>query len=367
MLVPVLVDFAHALRAEGLTVGTGDVLTYCQAVVTLDPTDLADLYWAGRTSLITRREDIAVYDTVFRRFYLDAAGPVPDVLLRTSQAEISEQAAFDIPATEPPDMGRPEEAMLGLMASTVEVLRHKSFATCTDDELRASRRIMARMRLRPPLRRTRRTVTGASGRKPDLRRTIRESLRMGGDPVTLYWCCRRTRPRPLILVLDVSGSMADYSRAFVQFAHSAGRAVRRVEVFCFGTRLSRITLALRDRDPDLALRRAAAEVVDWEGGTRIGASIDRFVRDWGRRGLCRGGIVVICSDGLDRGDPELLAGAMERLSRLCHRIVWLNPHATAGGPRTLGLIAADPYLDLTASGRDLSGLARFADALAGLG
>ena len=244
-----------------------------------------------------------------------------------------------MPATDPPqDEGDPEEATLGLMASDAEALRHKSFAACTPEELAALRRIMARIRLAPPRRRTRRTRSAPAGQSPDLRRIVRESLRLHGDPAELSWRRRKVRLRPLILILDVSGSMADYSRSLLQFAYSAQRAASqagqagpggqaaRVEVFCFGTRLTRITRALDRRRPDDALQRATQAVVDWEGGTRIGASLDTFVRDWGRRGLCRGGIVVICSDGLDRGDPDVLATAMERLGRLSHRIVWLNPH-----------------------------------------
>ena len=189
---------------------------------------------------------------------------------------------------------------------------------------------------------------------------------MHGEPAELFWRRRRVRLRPLILILDVSGSMADYSRNLLQFAYSAKRAASRVEVFCFGTRLTRVTKALDHRRPDDALERAAREVFDWEGGTRIGASLDAFVREWGRRGLCRGGIVVICSDGLDRGDPEVLAAAMERLARLSHRVVWMNPHKGDNQnfrPSTLGMMVAAPHIDVTLSGHDLSSLEEFATLL----
>ncbi len=189
---------------------------------------------------------------------------------------------------------------------------------------------------------------------------------MHGEPAELYWRQRRQRLRPLILILDVSGSMADYSRNLLQFAYSAKRAAAKVEVFCFGTRLTRITKALDHRRPDEALRQAAESVFDWEGGTRIGASLDTFVRDWGRRGLCRGGIVVICSDGLDRGDPAVLAAAMERLERLCHRVVWMNPHKgddTSFRPSTLGMMVAEPHIDLLLSGHDLHSLEELAALL----
>jgi len=177
------------------------------------------------------------------------------------------------------------------------------------------------------------------------------------------------RLRPLILILDISGSMADYSRALLQFAYSARRASGRVEVFCFGTRLTRITRPLGRRRPDDALAEAGQAVLDWEGGTKIGDSLDAFVREWGRRGLARGGVVVICSDGLDRGDPEVLASAMERLSRQCYRLVWLNPHK--GGnrdfqPSTLGMMVAAPHVDVMLSGHDLNSLEELATLLPAL-
>ena len=256
--------------------------------------------------------------------------------------------------------------MLGWMASDVESLKGKSFAACTAEELAALRRIMARIRLTPPRRRTRRTAPARSGRSPDLRRTLRESMRMHGEPAELLWRQRRVRLRPLIFILDISGSMADYSRNLLQFAYSARRAAARVEVFCFGTRLTRVTKALDHRNPDAALQRAAREVFDWEGGTRIGESLDAFVRGWGRRGVCRGGVVVICSDGLDRGDPEVLAAAMERLSRLCHTLLWMNPHKGDDAqfrPSTLGMMVAAPHIDLMLSGHDLRSLEELAALL----
>ena len=173
-----------------------------------------------------------------------------------------------------------------------------------------------------------------------------------------------------MLILDVSGSMADYSRNLLQFAYSATRATRRVEAFCFGTRLTRITRALERRRVDDAMEQAAKTVFDWEGGTRIGASLDQFVRNWGRRGICRGGIVVICSDGLDRGDPHVLASAMQRLARLSHRVVWMNPHRGDNRnfqPSTLGMMVVAPHIDLLLSGHNLHSLEEFAKLLPELG
>ena len=367
-LVGMLVRFGRELRSEGLAVGSGDIMTYATAMAELDPADLADLYWAGRSVLVSKRDDITGYDRVFRRFFLGSDDPLAEVLqLNTEARAQTSQAAIVIPATEQAgEDEQGEEAMLGLMASDAEALRHKSFTACTPEELAAVRRIMARIRLTPPRRRTRRTAPARGGTALDLRRMIRESMRMHGEPAELYWRARKARLRPLILILDVSGSMADYSRHLLQFAYSATRAAARVEVFCFGTRLTRVTRELDRRRPDDALALAARTVFDWEGGTRIGASLDSFVRQWGRRGLCRGGIVVICSDGLDRGDPAVLDAAMERLARLSHRIVWMNPHKgsdPAFRPSTLGMMVAAPHIDLLLSGHDLSSLEELAALL----
>jgi uncharacterized protein with von Willebrand factor type A (vWA) domain len=370
--VALLVDFARVLRVDGLPVGSGDVLTYCAAMAPLDPTDLTDLYWAGRTTLVTRRDSIPVYDRAFRRFFLDEGEDLPEPLQLTIRATAQLQSVLQVPATEPGQEGHDEEEVrLGLVASDSEVLRNKAFAACTPDELAALRRIMARIRLQPPRRRTRRTTPARAGRGvPDLRRTVRETMRMHGEPSMLFWRRRRMRLRPLILILDVSGSMADYSRNLLQFAYSVRRASTRVEVFCFGTRLTRITKELGRRRADDALERAAKTVFDWEGGTRIGESLDAFVRDWARRGMCRGGIVVICSDGLDRGDPSVLSTAMERLSRLSHRVIWMNPHKGNSldfQPSTLGMMVAAPHIDRVLSGHDLRSLEELADMLPELG
>ncbi|TVZ06848.1 VWA domain-containing protein [Trebonia kvetii] len=366
----VLIGFTHELRSAGLTVGTGDVLTYFAAMTPLDPTDLIDLYWAGKTTLLTRHEDHAVYDRVFRQYFLGEESPARTMLMIQPRSALEAEAALVLPATEPgSEEDQQERQALGWMASDVDAVKHRSFTECTPEELAALRRIMTRMRLTPPRRRTRRTRTAKAGTDPDIRAIIRESMRRLGEPSELYLRERKNKPRPLILILDVSGSMADYSRQLLLFAHTARRSSARVEVFCFGTRLTRITKELAHQRPDAALAQAARTVVDWEGGTRIGASLDTFVRKWARGGLCRGGVVVICSDGLDRGDPEVLATAMERLARLCHRIVWLNPHKGDNRdfqPSTLGMMVAAPHIDLLLSGHDLASLEELAGTLPAL-
>jgi uncharacterized protein len=368
-----LTRFAAELRTAELAIGSGDVLTYGQALSTLNPADLVDVYWAGRATLISRPADIATYDEVFRRFFLGEDGPDADPLVLMLRASAEAAGTLALPATEPGEATEHDEATLGWMASDVDALKRKSFAACTPQELATLRKIMARIRLTPPRRKTRRTTTARTGRKPDPRKTIRESLRRHGEPGQLHWRQRKVRPRPLILILDISGSMAEYSRSLLQFAHSAKRSAARVEVFCFGTRLTRVTGAMACRRPDEALARAARTAFDWDGGTRIGDSLQTFVRDWGRRGLCRGGIVVICSDGLDRGDPAVLAQALERLSLLSHRLVWLNPHQSTPGtsskpspPSTLGMMVAAPHIDLLLPGHDLASLEKLAMQLPAL-
>jgi uncharacterized protein with von Willebrand factor type A (vWA) domain len=250
------------------------------------------------------------------------------------------------------------------LASPVELLRDKSFARCSPEELAQLAQLMGQVPLTVPLRRSRRLTPAQSG-APDLRRTLRRSFRTGGEPLERAWRMRRKRRRRLVLLLDISGSMADYSRALVMFAHAALRGDRRFEAFCFGTRLTRVTRALAASDANEALERAAAEVVDWEGGTRIGESLKRFLDDFGHGGLARGAVVVVCSDGLDVGEPELLRGQMARLSRLAYRVVWVNPlrEDPAYEPLARGMKAALPYVDIFTSGHNLVSLEELGELL----
>jgi uncharacterized protein with von Willebrand factor type A (vWA) domain len=367
-----LVDFGHALRRAGLPVGTDDVLTFCQSVTHLDVSDLMDVYWSGRTTMVRRREHVPVYNIVFRMFFLDIDPTKTDERKRMMRASANAGATLEIPNTEPglPGDISPDEAKLGYVASTSEVYRHKAFADCSDDELRQLRRLMSRMRITPPRRRTHRTTRARRSATLDMRRMARDTMRGLGEPRELAYKQRKHKLRPLVLILDVSGSMADYSRNLLQFAYSAKRANAKVEVFCFGTRLSRITKALDRRDPDEAMRQAGEAVLDWDGGTRIGDSLREFTREARRSRLGRGAIVVICSDGLDRGDPQQLEEAMETLSRIAHRVIWVNPHkgdAPVYVPASLGMIVADPYIDEVHSGHNLASLERLAERLPKVG
>lgn len=365
-LVSVLVGFGRTLRDQGLTVGSGDMLTYCQAMTDLDPTDLVDLYWAGRTCIVTRREDIPTYDEAFREYFLSEDSPLEDLFELKAETDPEGTSPLELPPLENPDEEQEQEGLFGFQASNIESLKHKSFSECTPEELAQLRRIMQRFRLTPPRRRMRRTEPSGQGHRLDLARTIRQSLRTQGELVELSWRKRKVRRRPLVLILDISGSMAEYSRALLQFSYSANRVSDKVEVFCFGTQLTRITDALKTRKPDDALADAAQRAFDWEGGTKIGASLDTFVREWGRKGTGRSAVTVICSDGLDRGDPELLSTSIERLGRLCHRIVWMNPHKGDDPnyqPQSVGMKIAQPHVDVLLSGHDLRSLEELAEVL----
>jgi len=325
-----LVSFARVLRDEGVATDPGRVIEFCRAASLLAP---EDLYWAGRLTLCSRAEDLPVYDRVFRSKF-----EVEPPRLRTVRV-VKEVIA---------------------LASEQELLREKSFAQMTDEELAAVAALMRRLRLVPPKRRTRRRESARAG-SPDLCRTLRRSFRTGGEPIDRAWRERRRKPRRLVLLLDVSGSMADYSRALLLFAHAALRTDARWEAFCFGTRLTRVTNALARADPDDALRRASAEVFDWSGGTRIGDAVSGLIRTR----IARGAVVVICSDGLDVGEPDVLREAMARLARLAHRIVWLNPlkEDPAYEPLARGMQAALPHVDVFLSAHNLASLEAIGAAL----
>ena len=358
-VLPALAGFGRELRAAGLRVGTGQMLSFCQGLSHLDPADLRDLYWSGRACLVSHRDDLAAYDDAFGRYFLGEAAPrlvaQPD---GAPAVDSSDARPLDTPVPVAGGERRPSAEDVGQAASEAELLRAKDFAECDPDELAAIGRLMTGLVVGTPTRKTRRTERARKGARPDLRRALRTHVRHGGAVVHIPRRRPRVRPRPLVLLLDVSGSMSSYSRALLQFAYAVGRGPGRVEVFCFGTRLTRVSGALARRDPDEALSRAAETVVDWQGGTRIGESIREYLRTWAWRGGYRGGVVVICSDGLERGDPEVLAAAMARLARLASRVFWVNPLKTGPTyePTARGMRAALPHIDLLVSGHNLASL-----------
>jgi hypothetical protein len=269
-----------------------------------------------------------------------------------------------VPGT-PPEPQRAEPAPVPAAWSEVELLHDRDFAQYTDAERRAARRVLEQLARRGPRRRSRRLrPVRRRSHTPDLRRMVRASMRHGGEPLERHWRGPSDRPRPLVLVCDVSGSMTPYARVLLQYLQACVAARRRVEAFAFGTRLTRVTRELAGRDADRALERAAEAVVDWSGGTRIGAALAELNRVHGRR-LGRGAVVVVLSDGWDRGEPELLTAEMARLRRSAHRVVWLNPLAARPGfaPLTRGMQAALPHTDRLLAGNSLASLEELAALL----
>jgi uncharacterized protein len=342
-----LVGFARELRAAGLGPGTGAVEDFCRATALLG---IEHVYWAGRATLVSGREEIEVYDRVFAGRFGAADAPRPPRAQPRLRLVEEDDTAGD------GEEGR-AQAPLVARASRIELLRRKTFDRCSADELAELARLAAALARDLPRRRSRRRGNAAEGAL-DVRATLRRSLRTGGEPFERRFRARREAERPLVLLLDVSGSMRGSSRALLVLAHALVRARPRVEVFCFGTRLTRVTRALAGADPDEALRRAADAVEDWEGGTRIGEAVKAFLDRAGHRGAARGAVVVVYSDGLDVGDPELLRAQMARLARLAHRVVWLNPlkQDPAYEPLARGMSAALPHVDVFAAGTTLASL-----------
>jgi uncharacterized protein len=366
-----LVGFGRLLRQRGLDVGTGRILTFCRAAAALGPFDREGVRWAARATLVSRPDDIATLDDAFDRYFGAEPLPTDDSALAATSSqrpamrrlrEPEEHGGITVAdrwSTAAPGDGEPDErAAIRIVASSAEVLRHKDFQAMTDEERRAAYAAIRSLAIPVPLRPSRRRRAAARGTRLDLRRTLRRSLRTEGEPFRRAWTAARVRRRPLVLLLDVSGSMAPYARPLVQFAHAMASSGARVEVFCFGTRLTRITRFLRTRDPNLALGAVGRAVGDWEGGTRIGESLRELLDVWASRSGLRGAVVVLCSDGLERGDPEVLRRHMARLGRLAHRVVWLNP--LKGSPRyeplARGMAASLPFVDTFLPGHNLESL-----------
>ncbi len=352
-----LVALAGALRARGVRVGAGELATGARALRAVDPSRRAEARLALRAVLCSRREDLPGFDAAFAEvFGLEAdPGRAQDLGLGEGGLALPRVAGPDAAVSE----ARPTEpTMVPAAYSEVELLHDKDFATYTDAERAAARAILRALARRGPTRIGRRTrPVRRGGTRPDLPRTLHAALRTGGEPLRLARRGPVRVPRPLVLLLDVSGSMAPYARMLLQYAQAAAVARPRVEVFAFGTRLTRLTAELRSRDPDVALERASAAIADWSGGTRIGASLGELHRTHGRR-LGRGAAVVILSDGWDRGEPDVLAAEMARLRRSAHRVIWLNPLAAhpAWAPLTQGMRAALPHTDHLLAGNSIRSL-----------
>jgi uncharacterized protein len=366
---------ASALRAHGVTVVTGQVVA-CARALTSPHVERGDPWTrvaVGRLTLVHDPASLRVYDAVVPRLLLrtddDADRPPNGPTDDGSGIDVAVDVPADVPMMPPGDVSE-EVLEAGRRTIDVERLRHRRFDRATADERVAIDRAVRSLRIVTPRRPGRRRRPSARG-ELDLARSLERALRGTGELLDPVLRARRSRPRPLVLVLDVSGSMAPVARTMLGLAVAARRSGRgperrRVEVFAFGTRLTRLTQALDRRDVDAALADAAARVVDWDGGTRIGASLDALVRTWGPRGVLRGAVVVVCSDGLERGDPRALGTAARALRRRCHRLVWVSPLAGDPGfePRQRGLAAALDAIDVLLPGHDLASIEELAQVVA---
>jgi uncharacterized protein len=360
------VGFARVLRGIGLDVPAGSTVVFAKALAAVGAGRADSVYWAGRATLVRRPEDAADYDRAFDAFWWGRPPrasarqpPTTSITLATDDPEGAGAEGGDL---------APDGPVLAVRWSPTEVLRHRDFAAYSSAEFAEARRLIADLRVAGALRRSRRRRPTHSQRhrsRPDLRRTVRRSLRAGGEPVARAFLAPSLRPRRLVLLCDISGSMEPYARALVRFLHAAVVGRGRVEAFALGTRLTRITRELSSRDPDAALAAAAQRVEDWSGGTRLGEGLREFNDRWGVRGMARGAVVVILSDGWDRGDPGHLGEQMARLARVAHRVVWVNPLKASPGfaPLARGMAAALPYVDEFVEGHSLASLEELAEVI----
>jgi uncharacterized protein with von Willebrand factor type A (vWA) domain len=385
-----LLVFGRLLRSAAIPVHTGRLLDLIDAFACVNLAAREEVYHACRALLVQRHDQIALFDTAFAFFWREhrrvqaaselaarpagASASIVQIEDMLAPEELQDETASGSEYEDEQDVRRPEglrhnteeedspDAVRGLKTwSNRSGLAGKDFAAFTEDELLEARTALSRLVWSPGERRTRRWVRGP-GPRLDLRRAIAGSLRTGGDVVKLPRRMRRVRPRPLVLLCDVSGSMERYSRMLLQFAHAVARRHRSVETFLFATRLARVTRELRLAEPDAALAAVSRSVTDWSGGTRIGNAVKEFHQRWGRRVLHGGSVVLLISDGWDRGDPVELRQQIARLQRSCHRLIWLNPLiGTAGyAPLTRGLQAALPFVDDFLPARTLNNLADLA-------
>jgi uncharacterized protein with von Willebrand factor type A (vWA) domain len=394
-----LLTFGRELRDAGLNLGSGQILNLVEAVGEIDCRRRDDFYHAARTTLVTSPEQIPVFDLAFARFWRKLANYLPPVERSVDQDDLDmpsppgttpdeqgdqkrqatgkegktkDRAILAVEDTDTPDSSDgenmespPEDVMV---FSAREALRKKDFSQFSSEEIAEARRIIDSMTWRLGTRKTRRREKANHGEFIDYRRTLRNSLKHGGVPIDLRRRTRKERMRPLVLICDISGSMDRYSRLLLQFVHALEHGLDTVEVFVFGTRLTRITRELRKKNVDSAIEQVVNSVDDWSGGTRIGESIKTFNFKWSRRVLRSGATVVMISDGWDRGDPKLLAEEMARLQRSCRRLIWLNPLLGAPGyqPLTQGIRAALPFVDAFLPIHNLKSLEALADLLSSM-
>jgi uncharacterized protein with von Willebrand factor type A (vWA) domain len=382
--------FSQRLHEAGLPVSVERAAAFTRALSLVEPLARRRLYWTARAVFVSDPAHVKEFDAVFRAVF-GSRDPREDRALGSDQElEPISLGADERPATDPQSATSPSpepsdtlsfssdgsegdsesgEIAVPVAPSEEEVLRRKRFDELSPSELAQLYQLMARLRVATPLRLTRRAQRYRHGQRIDLRRTLRGSLRTGGDPIRLRHRRRRVVPRRIVMLCDISGSMEPYARAYLQFLTSAAGSGPGAEAFVFATRLTRLTRALASRNPERAIRNAAAAAQDWSSGTRIGDALKAFNDRHGRRGVARGAVIVILSDGWERGDPALVGREMQRLRRLAYRIVWVNPRAGAEGfaPRAGGMAAALPYLDALVSGHSLDAMGDVVDAIGAYG
>lgn len=361
-----LVTFGRVLREAGLEVGPGRLTDALQGLDAVGLTRQEDVYWTLRTTLVARREEIEPFDRAFEAWFLRKPFPPPprrDDPRQTRPGARRVRRDASLPS-DPPGADEPES--VGYSAH--EVLRRRDFAAMSEEESAAVARLIGEIGAQRPRRRSRRLRAHPRGRTLDMRRLARSTLATGGDAVHRRFRRRTLAPRKLVVLCDVSGSMEAYSRAMLLYLHALMQSGRGVETFAFGTRLTRITTELARRDPDAALRAAADRVVDWAAGTRIGESLKVFNEVWGRRALSRGAVILIVSDGWERGDNALLGREMARLHRAAFAVVWVSPLKGRADYQPLagGMRAALPFVDRFVAGHDLASLEALSALLVGL-
>jgi uncharacterized protein with von Willebrand factor type A (vWA) domain len=361
----ILLAFARALRAGGVPVTQDRAHDFLTAAALLGAEDPAAVRAAGRSTLCAGPDDLARFDQVFEAFF-----NARDGLPRPRPASRPDPALTQLPPddTDGDGLEGPDEVVRAA-ASATEVLRHRDVASLDAAEKQRLAAMLATLRPRAPLRRTARHQRWHSGRV-DASRTLRSSLRRMGEPAEIAWRRRAMKPRRVVLLVDVSGSMSSYADTLLRLAHrltqGIARGSGRVETFTIGTRVTHVTRALHLRDPERALVAAGETVPDWSGGTRLGETLRFFLDRWGQRGMARGAVVVVFSDGWERGDASVLAEQMARLGRIAHRVVWVNPHRGKDGYEAVqtGVLAALPFCDDFVAGHSLATYADLVEVLA---
>ncbi len=378
-LVDNIMQFARVLRAAGLPVGPGKVIDAAQSVRAVGLASREDFYWTLHAVFVNRRDQREVFDQVFHVFWrnprllermMSIALPQTVVPPEEERRELSKRVADAFRALSEAEAAKPHETIkteldAAMTWSEEELIRHQDFEKMSAEELERAKRAIARLRLPVEERPVRRFEMHHAGERFDLRATLRRSLRGGGQDLEMLRKRRRTRRPPLVILCDISGSMARYARMLLHFLHALTNDRDRVHTFLFGTRLTNVTRHLRYKDPDVALAKVGEAAADWSGGTRIGASLHDFNRDWSRRVLAQGAVVLLISDGLDREGAKGLAREIERLHKSCRRLVWLNPLLRYEGfePRSTGIRAMLPHVDEFRPVHNLESLEQLAGAL----